>query len=73
MSDLDDELSAVREKIQDVIDLLDDIAFRQLRIAVARKETKRPEVEKRVTRARNSLLRVLPMLQVSEMTVDDPE
>lgn len=71
MSEIREELEQLREKIQDTIDQIDDIAFRELRAAVSRKEMKRPEIERRLTRARNALLRVLPLLREDEEA--DPE
>jgi hypothetical protein len=62
MSDLPEELENVRNAIALVVDQLDDLAFRELRHASARGETKRPQVEKRITRARNALLRASGLL-----------
>ncbi len=73
MSEIADELEEIRQRIQDVIDRLDDIAFRELRGAVSRKEMKRPEIERRLTRARNALLRVLPMLRDDTFPEGDSE
>lgn len=67
MPGISDELEEIRTEIQTVIDRLDDLAFRELRGAVSRRETKRPEIERRITRARNALVRALPLLH------DDPE
>ncbi|HUY05922.1 MAG TPA: hypothetical protein VMU99_01515 [Acidimicrobiales bacterium] len=72
MSEIENEFEAIQLVLQEVIDRLDDIAFRELRGAVARKETKRPDVERRVTRARNALLRVLPLLRADEQPGEDP-
>jgi len=71
VSEIADELETVRQALQDVIDRLDDIAFRELRAAVSRKETKRPDIERRLTRARNALLRAMPLLRVDEIPEED--
>ncbi|HVB01912.1 MAG TPA: hypothetical protein VNE42_11730 [Acidimicrobiales bacterium] len=71
MSEIADELETVRQALQDAIDRLDDIAFRELRAAVSRKETKRPDIERRLTRARNALLRAMPLLRVDEIPEED--
>lgn len=71
MSETGNELEDVRQALQNVIDQLDDIALRELRSAVARKETKRPDIERRITRARNGLLRVLPLLRADEVPEED--
>ena len=71
MSENVNELESVRQILQEIIDRLDDIAFRELRGAIARKETKRPDIERRVTRARNALIRVMPLLRVDEVAEED--
>jgi len=71
LSEIADELETVRQALQDVIDRLDDIAYRELRDAVSRKETKRPDIERRLTRARNALLRAMPLLRVDEIPEED--
>jgi len=71
VSEIADELETVRQALQDAIDRLDDIAFRELRAAVSRKETKRPDIERRLTRARNALLRAMPLLRVDEIPEED--
>ena len=62
MSQLGDELEEIRASITAVVERLDDLAFRELRSAVARGDQRRPEIERRVTRARNALLRTMPLL-----------
>lgn len=62
MSELHRELNEIREAISSIVERLDDLAFRELRRAVARGDQKRPEIERRVTRARNALLRAMPLL-----------
>ncbi len=69
MSEIIHELEIARQALQDLIDRLDEIVFQELRGAVARKETKRTDLERRVTRARNALLRAMPLLRAD----DDPE
>ena len=71
MSEIADELENVRHVLQEIIDRLDDIALRELRGAVARKESKRPDIERRLTRARNALMRAMPLLRVDVIPEED--
>ena len=72
MSNIGDELHEIREIIATAIERLDDVAFRELRHAIARGETRRPEIERRVTRARNGLLRASALLE-GEVSTGDTE
>lgn len=66
------ELDRVRER-------LDDLAFDLLREAVREKADRRPELEKRVTRARRALeraiatLRSAPTSSLDDMDQDTPQ
>jgi len=71
VSEIADELENVRHVLQEIIDRLDDIALRELRGAVARKESKRPDIERRLTRARNALMRAMPLLRVDVIPEED--
>lgn len=71
VSDLRDELEEIRDAIGAIVERLDDLAFRELRHAVARGDQKRPDIERRVTRARNALLRALPLLSGGDDYDDD--
>ncbi len=62
MSELSDDLESARDNISSVIEQLDDLIFRELRRASARGDQRRPEVEKRMTRARNALVRASLLL-----------
>jgi len=70
VSNIGDELGEIRDLITTAIERLDDVAFRELRQAIARGETRRPEIERRVTRARNGLLRVSALLEGDVATGD---
>jgi hypothetical protein len=58
------ELDRVRER-------LDDLAFDLLREAVRTKADRRPELEKRVTRARRALERAIATLRSSAFSAKD--
>ena len=58
------DLDRVRER-------LDDLAFDLLREAVREKADRRPELEKRVTRARRALERALATLRSANFDADD--
>jgi len=60
------DLDRVRER-------LDDLAFDLLREAVRAKADKRPELEKRVTRARRALERAIATLRATNFSVEDDE
>lgn len=62
MSDLTGELEELRGVLESVIGRLDDLAFRELRQAVARGDKARPLVERRITRARNAVIRAMGLL-----------
>ena len=65
---IENDLDEIRSSLEGVIERLDDVAFTALREAVRRGDTKRPEVERRVTRARNALHRALGLLATDDAT-----
>jgi hypothetical protein len=50
-------LAEIRAQISALVERLDDLALESLHEAVASGATARPEVERRIVRARNALLR----------------
>ena len=63
MSELSEELEGISAEIHTLVERLDDLALCLLREAVAKGESRRPEIERRITRARNALLRAVPLLR----------
>ena len=68
---VNDDLEEIRSALESVIERLDDVAFTALREAVRRGETKRPDVERRVTRARNAIHRAVGLLGTDDQTGPD--
>ena len=66
----EDDLDHVRHLLRSAVERLDDVAFRELREAVAKGATGRPELERRIVRARNAILRALPLLESDEVPDD---
>ncbi len=56
------ELEVVREALEALAERLSDVAIEVLREAVAAGETRRPEIERRVTRARHAVERAVGIL-----------
>lgn len=61
-----DELDEVREALSALAERLSDVAIDALREAVAAGETRRPEIERRVTRARHAVERAVGILAGAE-------
>jgi hypothetical protein len=57
------ELDAVRADLASLAERLADLAYEELRRAVADGEGKRPELERRLTRARGAVERALAILR----------
>lgn len=57
-----EELERIRADLEAIVERLDDVAFGELREASAAGARERPEIEKRVTRARNAVLRAIGLL-----------
>lgn len=62
MADTSADLAEIAGLVEAAIERLDELVFRELRDAVGRGDAKRPEIERRMTRARNALRRALPLL-----------
>ncbi len=58
----DDRIGEICSELGALIERLDDLALEALREAVARGATARPEIERRIVRARNSLERARHLL-----------
>jgi hypothetical protein len=63
-----EDLDAIRASLADSVERLDEIALEELREAVARGDSTRPALERRLTRARNAILRALAVLHEEEQT-----
>jgi hypothetical protein len=63
---IDEELDAVRELLERAVERLDELAYDELRSAVRGGATTRPELERRLTRARNAVLRAIGLLGAHE-------
>jgi hypothetical protein len=61
-----DELEEIREALASLAERLSDVAIETLREAVAGGETRRPELERRVTRARHAVERAAGILAGAE-------
>jgi hypothetical protein len=59
----DEQIAQVVDELSTVVERLDEIAFAALRDAVAGGESCRPEVERRVVRARNAIERARRILE----------
>ena len=59
----EDAIEEICAELERVRERLDDLAFDLLREAVREKADRRPELEKRVTRARRALERAIATLQ----------
>jgi hypothetical protein len=59
----DDRIGEVTGELRAIVERLDEIAFDALREAVAEGQTARPELERRVVRARNAIDRALRILE----------
>jgi len=58
----DDTVGAVRDELVHIGDRLGDLAYDELRRAVDAGETSRPELERRLTRARHAVERAVAIL-----------
>ena len=58
----DDRIGEICSELGALIERLDDLALEALRDAVAEGATARPEIERRIVRARNSLERARHLL-----------
>jgi ElaB/YqjD/DUF883 family membrane-anchored ribosome-binding protein len=58
----DDRIGEICSELGALIERLDDLALEALREAVAEGATARPEIERRIVRARNSLERARHLL-----------
>ncbi len=56
------ELEAIRGELERLRERIDDLALGALRDAVEAGEDRRPELERRLTRARNALVRAIGAL-----------
>jgi hypothetical protein len=59
----DDRIGEVTGELRAIVERLDEIAFDALREAVEKGQTARPELERRVVRARNAIDRALRILE----------
>lgn len=59
----DERLSALADRLRAVEEELGDVIYDVLREAVSRGEGKRPDVEKRLTRARNAVSKAVHLLE----------
>jgi hypothetical protein len=59
----DERLSALADRLRSVEEELGDVIYDVLREAVSRGEGKRPDVEKRLTRARNAVSKAVHLLE----------
>lgn len=57
-----EELDGIRGELESLAERLSDLAIEVLREAVAAGETRRPETERRVTRARHAVERAVGIL-----------
>ena len=57
------ELQPIAERIEALVDELDEIAFDRLREAVAAGATERPALDKRITQARRALEKASRLLR----------
>lgn len=57
-----DELESIRSELESLAERLSDVGIEVLREAVAGGETRRPEIERRVTRARHAVERAVAIL-----------
>lgn len=66
-----EELEAIREELAGLAERLATIGMDSLREAVTAGETRRPDLERRVTRARHAVERAAGILAGSEAGADD--
>ncbi len=59
----EESLAGVCADLRGLVDRLDELAFDSLREAVAAGATGRPEIERRIVRARNALERAISLLE----------
>ena len=59
----DERIAEVTSELRTIVERLDEIAFDTLREAVAEGQTARPELERRVVRARNAIDRARRILE----------
>jgi len=59
----EEHLEEVKAQLGSIIERLDDLAFDILSQAVSKGEQKRPEMERRVTRARHAIQKALSVLE----------
>ncbi len=59
----DERIAEVTSELRTIVERLDEIAFDALREAVAEGQTARPELERRVVRARNAIDRARRILE----------
>ncbi len=57
------ELDAIRDELASLAERIGDLAYEELRRAVADGEGRRPELERRLTRARGAVERAVGILQ----------
>jgi ElaB/YqjD/DUF883 family membrane-anchored ribosome-binding protein len=65
-------LESVREELRAITERLDELAYDALREAVAAGERSRPELERRVVRARNAIGRALSILERTGAGAEGP-
>jgi hypothetical protein len=74
MSAPDDErVAALADRLRAVEEELGDVIYDVLRAAVSRGEAKRPDLEKRLTRARNAVSKAVHLLDDSGGGAGDEE
>ncbi len=59
---LEPEVGQIRDELASLAERLADLGIRSLREAIEVGETRRPEIERRLTRARHALERAIGML-----------
>ncbi|MCU1495312.1 MAG: hypothetical protein JWO62_3076 [Acidimicrobiaceae bacterium] len=66
MPERDEALEELRGELEALAERLGDLAYEELRRAVEEGETKRPERERRLTRARNAVERAVALLRAAD-------
>jgi hypothetical protein len=69
----DERVAALADRLRAVEEELGDVIYDVLREAVSRGEAKRPDLEKRLTRARNAVAKAVHLLDDSGPSRDDAE
>ncbi len=72
-NDTEESLREIIFQLRNITERLDELSFDSLRVAVREGMTKRPEMDKRLVKVRNQILKTIRLLESNAITEESDE